>query len=132
MSGFVSRLCLLDDEDGIRMQLLEPLVYRSDLLQRDITVETGFTTDFASIPKILWNLLPQHGRYDRGACVHDHLYQHGGVTRAQADAVLLEAMRVCAVPWWQQQVIYWGVRIGGWLVWNAYRRGEPRPTTARP
>lgn len=122
VSQFTTPLILEDDDDGLPMTLYGPVVYASALLQRVIDVPKGFVTDLASIPKILWNVLPPFGKYDRPAVVHDFLYRFNGVTRAQADAVLLEAMRVKMVPWFQRWVIYTGVRFGGWKPWNHYRR----------
>jgi uncharacterized protein DUF1353 len=126
VSGFLTELDLRDNLDGRRMQLLTPLRYQCDLLDRVIEVPAGFTTDFCSVPRILWNILPPHGRYSWGAVVHDYLYQTGGVTRAQADGVLFEAMtrKVTPVPWYQRYAIYYGLRLGGWKVWNGYRRKQ--------
>jgi hypothetical protein len=61
-----------------------------------IEVPIGFTTDFASIPKLFWNLLPPDGKYGRAAVVHDYLYSTEGLsgefTREQCDRIFLEAM----------------------------------------
>jgi hypothetical protein len=124
MSAFLTPLKLDDDGDGIVMTLDADLVYQSDLLGKTITVPRQFATDFASIPRILWNILPQHGPYDRACVVHDHLYRAGGVTQEQADNVLREAMKVCGCSWWQTFVIFRGVRIGGHVPFNRYREAE--------
>lgn len=125
---FLSKL-RVEDNDGFPFELLEPLVYLSKEIVPPgkvgkITVPAGFKTDYASIPKLLWNILPPVGRYDRAAVIHDYLYQNNGVTRLQADNVLLEAMRVLNVPAWQRGMIYSGVRIGGWVTWNRYRKAD--------
>lgn len=120
------------DHGGFPFTLTRKLVFASHVLARQfsniigrlITVPAGFKTDLASIPKILWNILPPVGRYDAAAVVHDYLYQHNGVTRAEADAVLREAMEVLGVRWSQRWAIYAGVRVGGWKTWNRYRRQE--------
>jgi hypothetical protein len=123
MSEFRSPLTLKDDGNGIVMVLDASLRYFSDLLGREVEVPAGFETDFASIPKFIWSVLPQHGRYDRAAVVHDFLYRTGGVQRGQADDVFREAMIVCKVVDREQRIIYWGVRLGGWLPWRNYRNG---------
>jgi len=68
----------------------------------------GFVTDFASIPRPLWWLLPKWGKYGKAAVIHDYLYRHktydvktslGGslrvpIGRKRADQIMLEAMAV--------------------------------------
>jgi hypothetical protein len=79
-----------------------------------IKIPAGFITDFASIPKILWNILPPTAGYGKAAVIHDGLYRTMGLaTRKQADDVLMEAMVVLGVDWLTRQAIYWGVRVGG-------------------
>lgn len=123
MSEFRTKL-QFEDDGGLPFTLLSPLIYQSDLLNRVITVPVQFKTDLASIPRLFWRVLPPFGRYDAAAVVHDYLYQHNGVTRAQADGVLDEAMGVLGVSNWQRRIIYTGVRVGGWVPWNRYRSGQ--------
>lgn len=132
-NAFLSKL-ILEDEDGLPMTLHEPLVYTSALLQRTLVVPAGFTTDLASIPQLLWNILPPIGKYDRAAVLHDFLYRVGGVTKAQADGVLKEVMEFRQVTLWKRWVIYAGVRTGGFVPWNRYRAHdtEHQPVTAPP
>ena len=95
-----------------------------------ITVPSGFQTDLASVPKIFWNIIPPFGFVTDGSVVHDFLYRHSGfienayhgtprqLTRKECDDVLLEAMRDCHTPKWQQVVIYRAVRWFGWAAWR--------------
>lgn len=122
-SWFVSSLIVRDDF-GLPFELVEPLVYSSELLGYTVTVPAGFKTDLASIPPGFWNLMPKSGRYDRAAVVHDWLYVNNHVTRAEADGALKEAMQVLGVPSWKLNVIYWGCRAGGFKSWNRYRAAE--------
>lgn len=86
-----------------------------------IDVPAGFETDFASVPQILWGIIPPTGSYGKAAVIHDYLYRTRGLaTRKQADAVLLEAMTFLQVDWLTRQALYWGVRVGGW---SSYRGG---------
>lgn len=80
-----------------------------------ITIPADFITDFASVPRFFWRFLPPTGRYTRAAVVHDFLYRTPGLcTRAQADAVLYEAMKFpCHVGFFTRWTIYAGVRAGG-------------------
>lgn len=139
MSKFLSSLIVADDF-GLPFELCKDLSYESDKLKRVIVVpgrikdpgdpdfKPGFLTDLASIPLGMWNILPKSGRYDRAAVVHDYLYQFNGCTRAEADAVLKEAMEVLQVGGFRIFMIYSGVRSGGWKSWNRYRKAENAQT----
>lgn len=79
-----------------------------------ILVPAGFVTDFASIPRVLWVLLPPTGEYGRAAVIHDYLYRTPGkATRGQADSVFLEAMKAAGVGWFTRMTMYSAVRVGG-------------------
>lgn len=102
-----------------------------------VVVPFGFRTDFASIPRILWNILPPTGAYGKAAVLHDFMYQTGkwmidGVpcTRGDADSVLRAGMADCDVASWERWTIYSGIRASGWKVWNDYRsRDAVEPAT---
>lgn len=104
-------------DDGVNWVVVEDFYYDTDVPIKGfrVVVPKGFTTDFASIPRILWTLVgAPTGKYTRAACVHDRLYRTKGLaTRAQADRVLLEAMKVSHVNILQRWAIYLGVRLGG-------------------
>lgn len=113
-------------DDGSNWLILQNFYYDSDVqctgLPKGcakgsrVTVEAGFTTDFASIPRVLWSLVgaPADGKYRKAAVVHDKLYRTPGLaTRPQADSVFLEAMEACGVGWFARHTIYAGVRVGG-------------------
>lgn len=118
---------LEDQEDGETAILLDPLTYTT----KDgwvITVPTGEFTDFASIPRLLWTLIPPRGVYNRPAIIHDYLYKHApfdhlmvACSRLRADYILREACENCDDRFSQRWMIYWGVRSGGWKPWNKYR-----------
>jgi len=97
-----------------------------------IQIEVGFKTDFASIPRFFWRVLPPMGDGPKGAygpatVIHDALYQRGEVqgrpiTRAYADGVLDEICKELGVSAWRRFLIRSGLRIGGWVVWRRYRK----------
>lgn len=100
-------------------------------LQSGVWVEVplGFETDGASVPKVLWWILPPFGKYGQAAVVHDKLYRDGillvdgkpvRVTRAKADAIFLEAMGVLKVSPVVRYPMYWAVRLFG----AKYFKGE--------
>lgn len=82
-----------------------------------ITVPKGFTTDFASVPRIFWTLIPPDGKYSQAAVLHDYLYVQKITTRKKADKIFLEAMKVLKVPFWKRRVMYYAVRLGGGFCW---------------
>lgn len=85
---------------------------------RIIDVPQGFETDFASVPRLFWRIVPPWGRYSPAAVVHDYLYHTGKVSRKKADGIFLELMAKLAVPLWKRYVMYWAVRLFGWFAWN--------------
>ena len=115
-----------------------PFAFISPSLGR-IEIEEGFDTDYASVPRGLWNLYPPDGEYSPAAWVHDYLYWYqalgdGGlpIQREQADQVFLEAMQALGIGWFTRSVLYRAVRMGGGGPWEANRRkraGESEPIT---
>lgn len=97
-----------------------------------IRVPKGFVTDFASVPRGLWNLFPPTGSYGMAAVVHDYLYRGGYITdvstpgiekhitptRAQADGILREAMGVSKVGAFTRWTVWAAVRVGGRSPWS--------------
>lgn len=128
---FVFPLPLRLERTGPRLaRLLAPFVFWSPTLGR-IEVETGFDTDYASVPRIFWSIYPPDGSYTEAAVVHDALYFYqrhrlaeGGlaICRAEADAVFLEAMAALGVPLLRRRLLHAAVRAGGWIAWRRNRR----------
>jgi len=105
-------------DDGRHARLLEP--YRRWTVFGVVTVPAGFETDFASIPRLFWSVIPKVGRYNHAAVIHDYLYrtQPDGWTRGMADTVFQDLMRedgVCASRAW---TMHRAVRLGGWVTWR--------------
>lgn len=115
---------IFEDTGGLPFTLYEAFTYYSLVLDRVIQVPKGFVTDLASIPRLLWRILPPIGAYDAAAVIHDFLYRTNGVTRKQADAVFNEAMALHQVSALVRWAMYRGVRLGGWVPWNKYRKAE--------
>lgn len=82
-----------------------------------ITVPAGFVTDFASIPRPFWNILPPHGEYAPAALIHDYLYATGGLggryTKAQSDDIFREAMKELGVGKVKRNIMWSAVRAFG-------------------
>ncbi len=92
-------------------------------------IHPGFMTDFASVPRFLWSILPPIGKYAKAAVLHDALYRFQVFSRKVCDYLFLLAMEACRVPFWERYALYWGVRIGGWVVFNKY--GKKTPTDGK-
>ncbi len=97
----------------LEWEIYEDLTYEDDRLGIKVTVPKSQTTDFASIPRIFWPILPPVGRYSRAAVVHDYLYRHGLFTRKDCDLIFLHAMEELNVAKWKRIVMYWAVRLFG-------------------
>lgn len=113
MSSFTSPL-LIEFLDGRHYRLIAAFDYETcigDLGK--ISVPEDFVTDFASIPRGLWNLLPPTGYYGKAAVLHDYLYRCTDVPRDICDRVFLEAMEVLQVKWITRRLMYRAVRIFG-------------------
>jgi hypothetical protein len=121
MAGFITELntkCINDD----KWELITPLIYDSDVLQKQVVIPKGFSCDFASVPRLPLAYLLAGGTAHKAAVVHDWLYRENGCTRKQADETFLEAMKVTGISAWRRRIMYWGVRVGAGMVWDRYRR----------
>lgn len=81
-----------------------------------VTVPTGFITDFASVPRILWAIIAPTGRHTKAAVLHDYLYSTSSTlnfTRKHCDKLFLEAMKILGVKKWKRVLMYRGVRLFG-------------------
>jgi hypothetical protein len=83
-----------------------------------ITIPVGFETDFASVPRWLWSVIPPIGKYIIAAVVHDYLYDNRIGTRKEADKIFLDLMLQYGVHRWGAHCMYWGVRLGGKKWWR--------------
>ena len=101
-----------------------------------VVVPTGFITDFASIPRIFWQLLPSDGIYTYPAVIHDYLYWSQHTERKTADKIFRYAMQDFNVDDSTVTAIYTAVRLGGGLAWrsnaNLKQKGEKRILTKYP
>ena len=128
MSSFISELvveCVNDlacDGRGI-WKVTEPFIYQSDILARPITVEAGFLTDFASVPRIPFLPIIYEALGDtahKAAVLHDWLYHHHEVCGEQsANNVFREACEVEGIPKWRFFCLWAGVSVGGKSSWSA-------------
>jgi hypothetical protein len=116
--------------DGQDSVLMADLTYRIGETNYVIVVPAGFVTDFASVPRAFWAVLPPFGNHQLAAIVHDFLYWDQGCTREQADALLRVAMAESRVDPGKRDVIWQAVRAFGGTAWSnnasAKAAGQPR------
>ena len=117
MSSFTTELEVSPMPDGRRWKLLKKFTYHvGHKRSKDkITVPAGFVTNFASSPFFVWSFIPSWGKYGKAAIIHDYIYQTKSRTRKEADYIFKEAMLVLSVAKWRVFLMYWGVRLFGWL-----------------
>jgi hypothetical protein len=130
MAQFLTQLetkCISSTAAGGRgyWEVTHPLVYQSDVLGKTITVEPGFITDYASVPRlpIIYALLGDIAH--ESAVVHDWLFHHHEVCdKDTANLVLREAAQVEGIAHWKKMAIYLGVKIGSGKPWEEDGRGD--------
>lgn len=87
----------------------------AQLLERvwvwDYEIPKGYETDFASVPRMLWSILPPIGKHNRAALLHDYLYDSKIGTRKKADKLFLKQMEIDGVKFLSRYAMYLGVRI---------------------
>ncbi|EPE0659238.1 DUF1353 domain-containing protein [Escherichia coli] len=113
MSKFTTP-AVLELLDNYRWRLMEPFEFwLTDNPQDVIRVPAGYVTDLASVPRILWSLLPPAGRYAKAAIIHDWMYDNALRSKKEADLIFLDGMRILGVSRWRRGLMYMAVRLFG-------------------
>ena len=115
-NSFLTPLVVEVMPSGKRFKLHHEFTYHWGVAR--ITVPVGFETDFASIPRIFRIIIPKLGRWNKAAVLHDYAYQTQTMTRKQADDLFRDSMKGLGVLAWKINIMYWAVRIGGWMAWR--------------
>lgn len=111
-------------DHGHSVTLLSPFVYNDPEKKTLVYVPARFHSDWNSVPRGLWNLMPPT-EYPEAGIVHDWLYQHpGALSRADVDDIHRRIMDLCGASWLKRQTIWLGIRSGGWKPWGEYRRAD--------
>ena len=110
--------------DGDHWFLTEALAYDVFDTGMVVIVPRGFVTDFASVPRPFWSLLPRWGKYGPPAVVHDFLYWDQGCSREQADRIMMLAMKESGVGWFRTGLIHAALRVGGAFAWSSNRSAK--------
>lgn len=124
MSSFTKPL-RVEAVDESHWKLLEEFDFYLGSLESSeyVSVPEGYVTDFATIPRIFWSIIPPWGKYGKAAVIHDFLCTDGyyfreidgkrlqvAVTREEADNIFLEAMTVLNVDEVTRSAMYAAVR----------------------
>lgn len=127
MARILGDLTIRLNEGGATWSLAEPLEYHVGSAESETIVEVpaGFQTDLASVPWFGRWLVSSWKGTARAAVVHDFLYsvvgrRLHGFTRAQADAVFGEALRVTGSKVWP--LVWAAVRLFGHAAWRGRGR----------
>lgn len=88
-----------------------------------IVIPKGFSTDLASVPRLLWPAFPPWEQYGPAALLHDYLYSLPKWDRRRCDGVFREVMQQLGVGSLSRNLIYLAVRFGGG---SAKRSAESR------
>lgn len=122
MSSFTTPL-VVQPMSAREWKLVEPFEYHVGSKDSDevITIPAGFTTDFASVPRLFWSILPPWGKYGKAAVVHDYCYRNGLYMRKRCDDIFLEGMIVLKVAVWRRYAMYYAVRLFGCSSYRKHR-----------
>ena len=98
----------------------------TEFYSRDgIEIPIGFRYDKASVPRLLWSIIPEDGLYCNAVVIHDYLYQRKGkindhfiMSKEQVDKLFLKHMLEDGVTQRRAKLMYWAVDKFGWIKWN--------------
>lgn len=104
-----------------------------------LIVPKGFITDFASIPRVFWNIYPPTGIYMPAALLHDFYYAcelksplpyaKDMDPRYWCDCLFYDVMKDCGCNWFTRYTMYRAVRDWGWITWNSKGHSEKAEIT---
>lgn len=103
---------------------LTPLTYYSELVGAEIIVPVNTDTDLGSIPQFLQGIFPKDGKAMFAYILHDNLYDSGLYSQSISDSILEEAMKTLKVGWFTRKAVHNGLRVGGFVTYNKYRKDE--------
>lgn len=87
-------------------------------------VDAGYVTDFASVPRFIWWLVPTYGNYTAATVLHDALITvalpAGRTSSRSVDRIFREAMAELGVSFPRRWLMWAGVRWGA--LFNRKRR----------
>lgn len=100
----------------------DPFVYIDKEYGYTILVPPNFQTDYGSVPRAFWNIIPPQGILSGAYILHDWLYATKLVSRSQADWIFLGAIKELGSSWVKRNTIYSLVRSCGWSAWKGHKQ----------
>ena len=101
---------------NIMAETLASLTYTTDD-NVELEVPAGFETNFASVPKIFWNLFPPIDKYTNASVLHDWLYAGNGAnlgySRKQCDKLFYQCVKESGIRAFPAWIMYISVRAFG-------------------
>lgn len=121
----------LEGRDDFLLALNIDVTYINEHGEQTFTLQEGMHTDLASVPRLVWTIVPPHRRIKRAAVIHDGLYQYRPMltdkdgklyrmTRSEADTILAVACRQEGMHIDDVNRVYQAVRIGGSRLWHSH------------
>ena len=108
-------------DDGRTRELGEDYVYHLRD-KRVVFIPKGFESDFASIPRIFWRVLPPaSGKYVLASIVHDWLVASNATSWGDAADIMFELMIENKVNYFKRNAIYFAV-----LLFGLFHKSDPR------
>lgn len=121
MQRFIGR-CVTEGVAPYRWRLVEDFGYESKA-GRIITVPAGFVTDFASVPRIFWPILPlSDAVYDKAAVLHDYTVRNRrllALSLMDCHRLFREVLRFSGTGRLKTAVMFGAVVCFGWLARNS-------------
>ena len=99
-----------------RWELTQPLTFYSSF--GFVSIPAGFDTDFCSIPRIPFVYSWLGNRFQAAGAIHDYIYRYKMFPRWICDAILCEAAEALGATPVEQDVLWAGVRLGGWMYYG--------------
>jgi hypothetical protein len=120
--------------EGDAWKLLEPFWFswRGDCHPPIFeTVPCHFITDGLSIPRLYRWRFSASGPGFRAAIAHDWLYRQAIVPRHVCDQVFRDGLEFCGVGWWERNVMWATLKVGGGIAYGKSRRRRLDEAEAR-
>lgn len=115
---FIGRLVTTGTGHRFRWKLTEPFGFVHS--KGVINVPEGFETDFASVPRIFWSILPlTDAQYDKAAVIHDYTVRNRkalGLSLGDCHRIFYEALRRAGVPIIRARIMFGAVWCFNWMV----------------
>jgi hypothetical protein len=95
----------------------------------EITIPSGYTTDFASVPRMFRGIVWGTGKHNLAVLIHDWLYDNQLYSRKFADDEMLFWIKARGCTKIKAYTMYWICRLGGGKWWERESKPYLTPIT---